>query len=463
MILLSFIVFILISIAIGVLSTRYIDNSAESFFISHRNLGKWALGISASATANSGFVVIGAVGMGYSLGLKSLLYPLAWFIGDLVFWYFFANRINKMGKDKEALTLGALVSSKNNKFLVLLLGIITVTMLTVYASAQYDAAGKTLSSFFEVDTKIAMIISFLIVVSYITWGGFKSSIWTDLFQGVMMVLLTTYVVIWGLIKVGGFLFLYQKLSQIDLSLVSIFDSYNTITLILFMLGFAFAGFGFSMSQPQVTSRIMAGKDSQSLKQSKWVYIGILHYTWIGMCFIGMIVRVLIPDLQDGEKALPILATEYYHPTMIGFVLAGMFSAIISSLDSLLLASSTIISTEFLGQQWKKNNLRSFRITLVIIAIVALLLSTLLTSSVFQVSLFAATILASTVGACVFIVVSKIPNNNISLSVGVLSGFSTSIAWRLMGYHNLISDAIIGFAITIIINYVILYIQKKTIS
>ena len=73
----AFITFILISVIIGILTTKYVSNDAESYFLSNRNLGKWALGISASATANSGFVVIGAVGMGYAMGIKSMLYPFA--------------------------------------------------------------------------------------------------------------------------------------------------------------------------------------------------------------------------------------------------------------------------------------------------------------------------------------------------------------------------------------------------
>ena len=51
-----------------------------------RNLNRWLIGLSAGATGNSGFIVTGAVGLGYSGGVQWIMLPIAWLIGDLVFW-----------------------------------------------------------------------------------------------------------------------------------------------------------------------------------------------------------------------------------------------------------------------------------------------------------------------------------------------------------------------------------------
>ena len=57
--------------------------------LSEQQLNKWMIGLSAGATANSGFIVTAAIGLGYTLGPQSLFLPLAWLLGDLVFWKFF--------------------------------------------------------------------------------------------------------------------------------------------------------------------------------------------------------------------------------------------------------------------------------------------------------------------------------------------------------------------------------------
>ncbi len=57
--------------------------------IGKQHLNRWLVGLSAGAAANSGFVVTGAVGLGYLYGVHWLLLPMSWFFGDLLFWTFF--------------------------------------------------------------------------------------------------------------------------------------------------------------------------------------------------------------------------------------------------------------------------------------------------------------------------------------------------------------------------------------
>lgn len=80
--------------AIGRLQAR--RNGGEA--VSSQKLNRWLVGLSAGATANSGFVVAGAVGLGYSFGVHWIALPLAWLLGDLVFWTFFPKLINEAGQ-----------------------------------------------------------------------------------------------------------------------------------------------------------------------------------------------------------------------------------------------------------------------------------------------------------------------------------------------------------------------------
>ena len=89
---------------VAYLGRRHSKRVASATLSGHR-LNKWLVGLSAGATANSGFVVTAAVGLGYSFGVQWLLLPLSWLLGDVVFWLFFPQRINATGRAVRATTM----------------------------------------------------------------------------------------------------------------------------------------------------------------------------------------------------------------------------------------------------------------------------------------------------------------------------------------------------------------------
>src|SRR5436190_24356473 len=73
-------------------------------------LNRWLVGLSAATTANSGFIVTGAVGLGYAYGMQWMFLPLSWLIGDLVFWHLFPARINAYGRASGATTVSEVIT-----------------------------------------------------------------------------------------------------------------------------------------------------------------------------------------------------------------------------------------------------------------------------------------------------------------------------------------------------------------
>ncbi len=457
--------FLLFFIVIGVYAGKNFKyNNKDGYFLADRQLNKWQIGISAGATANSGFIVVGAVGMGYSMGLSSLLYPLAWFLGDIVFWFFFAERIRLNKTVINSITVPqVLVNNSNNEKLRIVAGVIIFSLLLVYASAQFIASTKVISSFTDISSVQALLISFIFVVTYSIWGGFKSSVWTDVVQGIMMFILTISMIIWGIIEIGGIdIFLSSIFSQGTLY-TDLFGGRKFWTLFIFILGFAFAGFGFSISQPQVTSRIFAASSSDEVKKSKWIYIGFLHFTWMGMCIIGIIAKILIPELADAETALPILATTYFPSYLIEAVFVAMIATILSSVDSLLVSSASTLTIDFgLDDKTpKEKKLLLYRLSIIFVGILTLLMSLFMESTVFGAALFAATILAASIGSAMVLVILNLTNSSNTLLIAILVGLVTAILWRILGYHSIVSDGLVGFiaAMTVSLGYEKLILKK----
>lgn len=457
---LSLTILVLASLALGIHASRHLQSDSESYFIGGRALNRWAVGISAGATANSGFIVVGAVGMGYSMGLSSLIYPLAWLLGDLLFWFAFSEKINLKGNFEKAITIPQLISESvssegSSRGIKYLSAIIIFSLLIVYSSAQFIASGKALSSFFDISIDYAMYVTFGVVIGYCIWGGFKSSVWTDLLQGIGMLLLTSSVLVWGLIEIGGISSFLNSITSFGSQYFDLSGGRSPLLLVVFILGFAFAGFGFSMSQPQVTTRIMAAANKDEVRKARWIYIGFLHFTWMGMCVIGMMARILLPDLNDGETALPQLASEFFHPVFVGAVVAGILATIFSSLDSLLVSSAGTLSVDFgIDSQMSVSQRKWwYKLSIMLVGLLALTLSMYMQSTVFQTALFAANILAASIGSAMTIVLLRLPRTQRSIIASITTGLVIALIWRVSELNVYLSDGLVGFVGAMVANMI----------
>ena len=434
-------VFLISFIITGYLAGKNSGPSAKDFFIGGRSLNGWTLGLSASATANTGFVVVGAVGMGYALGAQSLVYAFAWFLGDLVFWYLLAHKVNAKANSADAVTVIDLISSKASSYLLkIFCALIIVSMLLVYSSAQFIASGKTLSAFWDVNQSVAILGAFVLVATYSSFGGFKSSVWTDVLQSLIMIGLAGLVLGWAWFFAGGSADLFGAWELAGVNYLDFNNGKDFGTTISLIAGFGFVALGYNLSQPQITTRIMAAKSQKEISRSRVVYILSLQFVWVSMCLIGMIAKVLLPEISDPEQALPLIALEFFPSLIAGLVLAGMFAAILSSIDSLLIAISSSAVVDLFRIRSGKS---VFRVAIFGAGIIAALMAMVMSATVFQASVFAATLLAVTIGVGVLIVILEIPHTKHSLLGGMIVGLISALIWKEYGNVSFISDSMMG--------------------
>ena len=251
----------------------------------------WFVGLSAGATGNSGFIMLGAAGMGYTMGLSGLIMPLAWFLGDLTFWSFFPEKFNRIARDRDCSTIPELLSSgipgSGSLAIRRFAGLLIVVLIGAYTAAQFSAAAKTLNVFFDLDMNIGIIVSALAILAYCTTGGLRASLWTDVVQAIIMLAIITGMLAVAYVAAGGVSAVHEGLYSIDPTLTKFTGTFTAWTLIAFVLGYASAGFGFGISQPQIMVRLLAGRSPEKVRKAKWIYIFFIQYTWICMALFGM--------------------------------------------------------------------------------------------------------------------------------------------------------------------------------
>jgi sodium/proline symporter len=189
-----FFVTIVLTLWLAVLAKRHATALPSEERLAGRSLNKYILGLSAGATGNSGFIMTGAVGLGYASGMQWLLLPLSWLIGDLIFWKLFPGRLNKVSRETSTANIPEFLSHGVNifwqKIIRVTAGILLVIFVGIYIVSQWIAGGKFLSTYLSLESDLAIITVGAFVVGYTMIGGFRGSVYTDVLQAFLMIIIT---------------------------------------------------------------------------------------------------------------------------------------------------------------------------------------------------------------------------------------------------------------------------------
>lgn len=450
-----FLAFIGIMVGIGLIAGRRGADSRRDYLLGGRRLGPLSIGISAAATANSGFIMLGAVGLGYSLGATWLLLPIAWLLGDLIFWRLFPHRMNEAARQTEATTLPELLSPRSKagwRSGRLVVGALMLIVVGAYGASQVLAGSKSLGALFGLSASTGAALTAGVVGLYSLWGGFRASVWTDLVQGAMMIVLTT----WCLISVGHSLWaepsLLEKLWAMPGQLAP-FSGKGAPLIAGFFLSWAAAAIGFGLSQPQVAARYFAGRDEATVRKAKWIYIGFIQFTWVGMTLFGVLVRAIMTNVNDPEIALLAYAQQVLPNIGVAFVFASVFAAIVSTLDSIVLSLGGIVSSDMLpairgakAADRRIVHVTSASVTLLIVFLIAVGSS----MNVFQLSVLPVELVAASVGPVAAVDLLRKGLATHQVVAGVILGVVGVLVWRQTGLEPFVSSSVAGLLTFIVI-------------
>lgn len=350
---------------IGYLASKKVKN-IKDYYVGGKKLGFWAVAFSSRATGESAWLLLGLTGLGAMVGAPAFWVVLGEVLGVSIAWFFMAERFKELSDKYNSITIpdylvSRFKSSSNT------LRIIAATALSlfviIYVSAQIDATGSAFESFLGWNYFSGAILGFFIVLTYIFTGGFVAVVWSDLFQGIVMLLglILLPIVAYNIIEPG--VAVTQEMEALDPSFLNIwgergFNIENFFTI----LGYAFIGLGF-MGSPQLFIRFMSIKDTAEIRKGRWVAIVFTIITDSCAVLIGMYGRYLLTDIGESpeeilgngaQNVLPLLVEKVMPLSLIGIYIAAVLSAIMSTIDSLLIVASSAISRDFYQQIFKPN-------------------------------------------------------------------------------------------------------------
>lgn len=349
--------YVAILFVIGIVASRRIKSMSD-FYVGGKNIGFWAVAFSARATGESGWILIGLTGMGALAGLSAYWVVVGEVLGVAVSWWLMAKKFKRRTDKYGSITVPDYLEShfkaSKNTLRILAASILSIFVI-IYVSSQIDATGIAFESMMGMNYYWGAILGFVIVLIYIFVGGFVAVVWSDLFQGLLMFLglVLLPIVVW--FSYEGGTGLIEGLNNIDPALTNIFGGNEDVWLNVFtILGFSMIGLGF-LGSPQVYMRFMSIKSEAEIDKGKWVAVAFTFLTDAAAVTIGLLARYIFtsqgedPETVFGTGATDVLniMTENFLPfVLVAIYVAIVLSAIMSTIDSLLVLASSAITRDF---------------------------------------------------------------------------------------------------------------------
>ncbi len=476
-ILIVMIVYMTLLILWGIYQGRKVKSS-EDFSIGGRNLPGWVAALSERATGESSWALLGLPGAAYAMGLTEIWTALGCVAGIVTAWAALSWRLNKEAHKYNAATFTDYIAKRHGdfgKWVRVVSSLTIVFFFFFYVGAQFLGGGKTLFTMFDIKPEYGMLITALIIIPYTIYGGFRSVVYTDVIQAIVMIITLVVGPIVGVYYIAEHPELFAN--SISTALESAGTSYTSVTGaatgfsagVVIMSGFSWF-FGYLGGQPQLTTRFMAIKDMKQAKQARnvgivWTliaYIGALSLGWIGIAIFSP------TGLTDQEYVMPAVLLKIFPPYLAAVLITGAIAAMISTADSLLILSATEFSDNILKplsknpeQSEKKNLLRS-RIVTALLAVIALIIAYFSPSKlIFTLVSYVWAGIGGTFSIVILFSLFWKRFHGKAVVITIISGMLFTIIWISTGMDEVLSSRVLTFFIAAFVAIVSTFLIPKS--
>lgn len=435
-VLISFVGYMLVMVGIG-LYFFFKTSNLSDYILGGRGLGPGVTALSAGASDMSGWLLLGLPGMMYSDGLVGSWIAVGLLIGAYLNWHYVAKPLRVYTHHlNDAITIPDYFSSRfkdDANTLRIVTAVVILLFYTLYTSSGLVGGAKLFEAAFHLDYSIALLIGSFIIVSYTFLGGYNAVSWTDFIQGILMMLalvVTPIVVIYEIGGVSEALVLIEQANPNHLNIISGVSLISILSLLAWGLGY----FG----QPHILVRFMSIRDENEMDKAK-----LIGMSWMGISIIGSLsvgffgyAYVLASgiEIQDSEKIFITLSQLLFNPWIAGFLLAAILAAIMSTVDSQLLVSSSVLTRDIYHAVIRKNATDKELVwvgrgTVIVIAIIAWYLSTDKNSSVLQLVSYAWAGFGAAFGPLILFSLYSSTITRTGAIAGMLTGTISVIVWK----------------------------------
>jgi sodium/proline symporter len=343
---LSFGLYLVGMIAIGGVAWR-MTRTLSDFVLGGRRLGAIVTALSAGASGMSGWLLLGLPGAFYLLGLNQIWIAIGLSIGAYLNWTIVAPRLRRFSERADnALTLSDYFEVRfddESRLLRIVCASVILVFFTIYAAAGLVSGAILFSATFGASYQHALWLCAAMIVSYTFLGGFLAVSWTDVVQGLLMLVALVAVPVVAVQEIGGWQTTTSRIGALSATHLSAFSgltALSTISLLAWGLGY----FG----QPHILARFMAMKSAAEMPVARFIGMWWMIIALYGAMISGLVAVAYFEaaPLDNPETSFISLARVLFNPWLAGIFLAAVLAAIMSTADSQLIVSTSALTEDF---------------------------------------------------------------------------------------------------------------------
>ena len=336
-------------LGIGLYAYRKSTSDVSGYMLGGRSLSPSVAALSAGASDMSGWMLMGLPGAMYISGLSSLWIAIGLVLGAFLNYIIVAPRLRTYTEvANDSITLPDFFENRFNdksRLLRVVSSVVIVVFFTLYTSSGIVAGGKLFESSFGLNYEVGLYVTAGVVVAYTLFGGFLAVSLTDFVQGCIMFIALVLVPVVAVGEVGGISAMHSKINVINPALLDIFSGVSLIG-ILSAMAWGLGYFG----QPHIIVRFMAIRSVKGLPTARrigmsWMIVSIIGAMATGFAGIAYVAKTGI-QLDDAETIFILLSQILFSPLIAGFLLAAILAAIMSTISSQLLVTSSSLTEDF---------------------------------------------------------------------------------------------------------------------
>ncbi|AQX55293.1 sodium/proline symporter [Priestia flexa] len=455
-------------LAIGWYAYKKSTDDISGYMLGGRGLGPAVTALSAGASDMSGWMLMGLPGAMYATGVSSLWIAVGLIIGAYLNYLIVAPRLRTYTEvANDSITIPDYFENRFNdtsKVLRTVSAIVIFVFFTLYTSAGMVSGGTLFESAFGLDYRIGLFVTAGVVIAYTLFGGFLAVSLTDFVQGIIMFIALVLVPIVAFTELGGVGTTFDVVRDIDPAYLDFFRGTTVVGIISFLAW----GLGY-FGQPHIIVRFMAISSIKELKPARRIGMGWMIISIIGAMFTGLIgiayVDQTATTLADPETIFIKFAQVLFHPFITGFLLAAILAAIMSTISSQLLVTSSAITEDFYKAFFRrkatdKELVLVGRLSVLGVAIIGILLSLNPNDTILGLVGYAWAGFGSAFGPAVLLSLYWKKMTRWGALAGMIVGAATVLIWvNVPGLSEALYEMIPGFVLSFLAVVVVSLLTK----
>lgn len=466
--LVAILIYMIAMLVIGWYAFRKTSNLTD-YMLGGRSLGPAVTALSAGAADMSGWLLMGLPGAIYASGLIEAWIAIGLTVGAYLNWLFVAPRLRMYTQvSNDSITIPSYLDNRlkdKTKLLRIASGLIILVFFTFYVSSGMVAGGVFFESSFGYNYHTGLLLTSGVVIAYTLFGGFLAVSYTDFIQGLVMFFALIIVPIFGLFLTGGISESAASIREVNPKFLSLFSG-ATVAGVISTVAWGLGYFG----QPHIIVRFMAIKSVKETKQARRIGIG-----WMFLSLFGAIATALVGiayyhqnglTLKNPETVFIALGQILFHPFIAGIMLAAILAAIMSTISSQLIVTSSALVEDIYKAVFKTNaSDKQYvflgRMAVLLVSVLAMYLAWEQDNKILDLVSFAWAGFGAAFGPVILLTLYWKKITNWGALAGMITGAATAYIWGSNeDLHKDMYEIVPGFIICLVVAVIVSLITYK---